>query len=90
MFDFNNLFRDLWCKLRGSENGYAIFTYGKHEARVTTWCTPSKVFVSVLDSDIQVCASEISAAGVQIVDNGFILYADVKSSAACLEWIVQF
>lgn len=73
---------------RNSSNGDIVLGYGQHEISIKMDNTPCKVSLNLktpCDSTV-VCQGDINKIGVTISDNGFILYADIKTNTCCVEW----
>lgn len=49
-----------------------------------------KVWLSINDVNRSVCCGDISKATAEIVPDGFVIYADVKSNVLVIDWMVQF
>lgn len=69
------------------EGGSVLLGPGRFEWKVKTKIKPDIVSVTEIDSgNIPVCHGTINMFGTSIVDDGFILYADVKTSRAEINW----
>jgi hypothetical protein len=84
--------RDFWCRLRGRDSGLVALAAGTYEIKITTYCTPACVFTSVWEPPhcISVCGGNVNYVGTRIVDDGFILYANISSSACMVEWETSY
>lgn len=68
--------------------GHIDLVFGKHEVSLKTNCMPKKVFFSVNHScGHQVCGSDVNKVGYTLLEDGFVLYADIHSDKARVEWI---
>ena len=76
------------CKHHEVE-GCITLNQGHHEITVTTDVCPECVFLSVQPVGTPVCIGDIDMVGYSLVPEGFILYADIKSSVAEVCYIVQ-
>ena len=66
-----------------------LLASGNHEIVVKTGFPPTKVFVSVTDEGVQACGGDLSNAATSLQEDGFILYANIKSDNATVKWIVK-
>src|ERR1019366_5044572 len=65
---------------KGIQKGSLVLSNGHHEVQIKTISEPTDVFISLDSLDGQVCGGDIDVAGVKILADGFVLYADIKSS----------
>lgn len=79
------------CVLWKYEAGSFYVCYGCHEIKVDTKDTPVKVWVvpNTPHSCIPVCCGDTNMVGVEIVDHGFIIRADIKTDKCELEWFAE-
>lgn len=70
------------------EVGAVVLGYGKQELIVKTKCKPKKVFISCEGHDTPVCQGTLDTAGVQLLDDGFIIFADIRSNTCDVSWCV--
>jgi len=67
-----------------------VFVNGHHEVKISTKHEPKEVFISLVALDAPVCVGDVDVAGVKIMPDGFVLYADIKSSECKVKWIAKF
>lgn len=63
--------------------------FGDHVITVKLDVNPREVYVSLADLGSSVCGADISTAGVTLLDDGFVLYAHIKSEQSLLKWLVK-
>lgn len=69
------------------DEGKIFLPYGIHVHKITTKSKPESVwFGEVNTTGIPVCQGSVNLYGFTLVDDGFILYADISSDTAELEW----
>jgi hypothetical protein len=93
MNTFIRVLEGLWCALKCEDEGSVFLCAGQHEIKVDTCCRPEKIFLSVNEVDgccMAVCNGDINTVGSTILDDGFILYADVKTTACTVEWVIEY
>lgn len=73
---------------RNSSSGDIVLGYGQYEVVIKMDNTPCKVSLSMkLPGDgMPVCQSDINKIGFTILENGFVLYADIKTNTCFVEW----
>jgi len=84
-----NYFKKLFG-LKDFTRGGITLSSGWHEIFIPTACTPAKVRLRVLDVNMPCCGGEICLTASCILPDGFILYADVKTDACEVEWIIEY
>lgn len=86
------LLKHIFCLLQESDKGYIIVPFGYNIIEVPSCCPPSRVFLSIEEPDdgCQICGQGINTVGCQITKYGFILYTDIKSDYAKIEWLIKF
>lgn len=93
MMSINELLQRILCAFRGTESDQILLCFGKHEIKVDTCCKPRKVFLAVIEDEccsVPVCTGNITTLGSVILDDGFLLYVDVETSACVVQWVVEF
>lgn len=75
--------------LYGRHKGFLILTYGKKEIRVFVKKRPKKVWISGTTISCAPYTIERDFTSVELLCNGFILYADVKSNIFKVDWVVE-
>lgn len=64
--------------------------FGDHVITVKLDAKPQEVFVSLdAEGGMPVCGGDVSTAGVTVLDDGFVLYAHVKSDHVVVRWVVK-
>jgi hypothetical protein len=64
--------------------------YSETQIKLDPKIKASKIYVAVVAENIPICAGDIDKVGaIQNSDNSFILYADIKSNAATVYWLVD-
>jgi len=78
-------------KKRNSSSGDIVLGFGQHEIVIKMENTPCKVALSLRTpcDGTPVCQGDINKIGVTILENGFILYADIKTNTCCVEWVCE-
>jgi hypothetical protein len=73
-------------------SGDILLGYGQHEIKIVTNGKPCKVTLSIEDptGGIAVCHGNVNKIGVNILNNGFVLYADIQSNTALVKWNCEF
>jgi len=70
-----------------SVSGLVALTTGYEEIKIGTPGEPVEVYLSVSSLDPQVCAAEVDMTGTRLLPDGFVLYANVKSSEVQIKWV---
>ena len=78
------------CCKKDSQKGSIILASGHHEVKINTKNEPVEVYIALKTLDTQVCAGDVDVAGVKLMPDGFVLYADIKSSECKAKWIAKF
>src|SRR5262252_479896 len=84
-----NYFKKLFDLKDFSRGGMAL-SNGWHEIFVPTDCIPARVTTHCLNNDTPCCGGEITLYATCLLPDGFILYADVRTVSAELEWIIEY
>jgi hypothetical protein len=73
-------------------SGDILLGYGLHEVKIITKGKPCTVFLSIEDptGGIAVCHGNVNKIGVNVLDDGFVLYADIQSNTAFIKWNCEF
>lgn len=73
-------------------SGDILLGYGLHEVKVVIDGKPCTVFLSIEDptDGVAVCHGDVNKIGVRILDDGFIIYADIKTNTASIQWTCEF
>ncbi len=71
------------------ENEGILLPHGDHVITVKLDTRPATVYVSIADDGNPVCGGEVSTAGVSLLDDGFVLYAKIKTDHAVVRWIIK-
>src|SRR5271154_5920888 len=69
-------------------NGDILLGFGNHEIKIVIDQKPCTVFLTIEDptGGIAVCQGNVNKIGVRILDDGFILYANIHSNTALVKW----
>lgn len=69
-------------------DGEVVLGYGQHEIKIELDNTPCRVSLSITSpcDATPVCHGDVNKIGVTILDDGFVLYADIKTNTCCIEW----
>lgn len=86
-----NFFKNFWgCKPghAHSSKGDIVLGFGQHEVIIKLENTPCKVSLCIATpcDSVPVCHGDINKIGVTILENGFVLHADIKTNTCCVEW----
>lgn len=84
---------DMGGKKVHDTEGDIVLGFGQHELLIECPTQPVQVLLSIHDpcDGIPVCqASGTNEIAFQILNNGFILTADIKTSSACVHWQCNF
>lgn len=75
-------------KKRHSSSGDIVLGFGQHEVVIKMDSTPCKVALSLKTpcNGTPVCHGDVNKIRVTILENGFVLYADIKTNTCCVEW----
>lgn len=77
--------------LQSFQEGSIVLPYGQSEVVVLTRKTPIEVCVGFTDDgNMPVCQGDINKVGYTIIPDGFIVYGDISSNSAQLEYHVFF
>lgn len=68
--------------------GHITLNQGQHEVLINTHKKFDRVFISVKNAGCQVCVGDIDYVGYSETENGFVLYADIKSTTAEVAYIL--
>ena len=65
--------------------------HGQHEIEIETSQTPARVWINFGEGhhDLPVCMGSVDTCGVQIVEKGFILYANIASTSRHIRWFAS-
>lgn len=77
------------CKEHHHNHEGIYLPFGEHTIQVKVDCIPREVFVSVQDECGPVCGGDISTVATSLLEDGFVLYVNVKSNEALVKWIVK-
>lgn len=90
--------KDLKCVCEEKEetmnrtsSGDILLGFGLHEITISLDHKPCTVFLSVQDpaDSMAVCHGGINKIGFTILDDGFILYADIQSNTSFIKWTCE-
>jgi hypothetical protein len=77
------------CDCDDVVEGCITLNQGTHEVVVKTEVSPSEVFLSVRSIGTPVCNGDVDMVGYSVLPDGFILYADIKSTGAEVCYFVE-
>ena len=74
-----------------NESGSFVIAYGNNQVKIDTKDTPTKVWLrpATPNNCLPVCGGEVNMVGVEIVNNGFIIYADIKTDKCVVDWFAE-
>lgn len=77
------------------KRGNISLASGKHEIQIQTdpsEGSPTKVYtwISEPTPGVCVCLGDVNLAGTTSLPDGFVLYADIKSNTATVNWLVEY
>ena len=72
------------------QSGRLDLGHGRQEIKITLHSTPWAVWTSFKNTaNVPVCVGDVDMLGVQIVHNGFVIYADIKSVSRHIRWFAN-
>lgn len=79
-------------KCKKTTSGDIILGCGLHEITIKVCQKPCKVFFCIKDpyECICTCHGDINKIGITITEEGFVLYADIKTNTCLVEWTCEF
>lgn len=81
-----------WTKLFGKckkkdMHGDVLLGHGKYKIKIQCCKHPSKISISIKENCEPICNSEeANCVAVKILQDGFILTADIKTNMCFVEW----
>lgn len=73
------------------QEGSAVFQTGQNVLQIMTRREPKSVWLSLVSTgEMAVCQGGLDQFSYTMTPNGFILYADVVSESAQLNWVAYF
>ncbi len=74
--------------IRHSASGDIVLGFGQHEINIDMDGKPCRVTLSLKEpcNSTPVCHGDVNKIGFTIRDDGFILYADIRTNTCCIEW----
>jgi hypothetical protein len=75
-----------------TSSGDILLGFGLHEITISLNGKPCTVFLSVQDpaNSCTVCHGGVNKLGFTILDDGFVLYADIQSNTSFIKWTCDF
>jgi len=75
-----------------TNSGEILLGFGLHEITISLNGKPCMVFLSVQDpaDSMVVCHGGVNKIGFTILDDGFVLYADIQSNTSLVKWTCNF
>jgi hypothetical protein len=77
------------CMCAVTEEGEIVLNQGHHEITIYTSISPVTVSLSVTSCFDPVCIGDVDMVGYKILPDGFVLYADIASGAAAINYFVE-
>jgi hypothetical protein len=76
---------------KSMSTGDIVLGYGLHEIKIAVEKHPTNIAMSIQDpcDGCPVCHGDINKIGVTILDNGFVIYADIRTNTACIQWACE-
>ena len=72
------------------QRGTIDLAHGKHELEIHLQKTPAAVWTSFKGAAVvPVCIGGMDMIGVQIVHNGFVIYANIQSASRSINWFAN-
>lgn len=72
------------------ERGEFYLGPGSHEVEIVTKSQVYRVWLhSESEDDIPVCHGNVDKYGVTVMPTGFVVYAEINSTGALIEWIAD-
>ena len=85
-----NLMEGLECDACSCEDGEGILlANGPHVVTFKTEFKPVEVYVSVSPQGVPVCSGSQTTVATHLLDDGFVLYAQVAEDSVVVRWIVK-
>lgn len=92
----DTLYKELFGSPIFSKHGEVELANGFHEVFIETivgpeHVTPTSVWLSLKECgcNIPICQGSVNTVGYTVCDNGFTLYANVKSEKLIVKWFVS-
>jgi hypothetical protein len=77
------------CMCGVIEEGEIVLNQGHHEITISTSIVPQSVCLSVVSCSDPVCVGDVDMVGYKMLPDGFVLYADISSAAAAVNYFVE-
>jgi hypothetical protein len=69
------------------EDGRIFLSHGRYEYKFATRKRPTLVWIAEVDSgNVPVCHGSVNTFGVELLDDGFVLIADVQAENTEILW----
>jgi hypothetical protein len=77
--------------LSGFEGGELLLSYGKTVITVPTKFQGNSIWLNTEEPEdsIHVCCGEVNSIGAEIIENGFVIYADIKTDKCLVQWFLE-
>jgi hypothetical protein len=73
------------------EQGRVFLSYGQYEYKFVTKSKPTTIWIAESTvGNLPVCHGDVNEFGVRLLDDGFVLIADVKSDTTEVLWQAFF
>lgn len=66
-----------------------MLAHGNHVVTFRTEFRPAEVYVSLSPQGVPVCSGSLSHVSTSLLEDGFVLYAQVMEDSAVVKWIVK-
>ncbi len=76
--------------LIGAESGKIYLSAGKHEVDVATKFYVSSIWFTIVSYGTPVCHGSLDTIAYTITDEGYTLYADIKSNKVVVKWFAYY
>jgi hypothetical protein len=73
------------------QEGTSVFPTGQHVIQIKTRSEPKQVWLRLVEEgEMAVCQGGLTQMSYTMTPTGFILYADVPTDTAQIDWVVYF
>jgi len=82
-----NFFKDYLFQLNQHVKGSVVLINGYNEVHIVTGRPPDQVYLSSGEKGIQVCVGDVDMFNAIVVDDGFVIYADISSNYCEVQYL---
>jgi hypothetical protein len=82
-----NYFKDYLFQVNQHVRGSVTLVNGQQEVYIQTGMPPDQVYLSSGEKQVPVCQGDIDVFNALIVNDGFVIYADIKSNYCTIEYL---